>query len=227
MHPEAFEYVAAALLTHADPRPKRVAEFGSYNVNGSVRALLTDAEEYLGIDSRDGPDVDKVIDAARWNGKGEYDLVVSTETLEHTPRPESVINSAHKALKGGGLLIATMAAPERAPHGVNGGRVGADEHYANISEEDLRGWLSEGWNILDIQHHPDRGDLYVTAKKKRERKAAKKDEGEHNAEMTTAPMRTSGMTQGNDFVELIGEIADAQPLQGGGLLSTLEGRGDE
>ncbi len=166
MHPQAFEYVASALLAHAEDRPKKVVEFGSFDVNGSVRPLLHDAEEYLGIDGREGKGVDKVIDAARWNGKGEYDLVVSTETLEHAERPESVIKAAHKALTDGGLFIATMAAPERAPHNVDGGkRIGPDEHYGNISQEQLEGWLREGWETLDLQHHPDRGDLYVTARK--------------------------------------------------------------
>jgi SAM-dependent methyltransferase len=177
MHPQAFEYVAAALLAHADPRPRRVVEFGSFDVNGSPRPLLADAEEYLGLDTREGKGVDKVIDAGRWNGKGEYDLVVTTETLEHAERPQSVIAAAHKALKAGGLLIATMAAPERTPHSVDGSpRMPAGQHYANISEAELREWLAEGWTILDLQHHPDRGDLYVTARKKRERAAKKEGE---------------------------------------------------
>lgn len=166
MHPQAFEYVASALLARADPRPKKVVEFGSFDVNGSVRPLLTDAE-YLGIDAREGKGVDLVIDAATWEGKG-YDLVVSTETLEHAPDPEAVIASARRALVMDGLFIATMAAPERAPHNVDGAkRLGPDEHYANISEDQLREWLGRGWEILDLQHWPERGDLYVTARKVR------------------------------------------------------------
>lgn len=166
MHPQAFEYVAAALLAHAEPRPTHVVEFGSFDVNGSPRALLTDVDDYHGIDVRDGKGVDEVADAASWNGKGRYDLVLSTETLEHAPDPEAVISSARRALAMGGLLIATMAAPERAPHSVNGApRLAPDEHYGNISEEQLRNWLGKGWEILDLQHHPERGDLYVTARK--------------------------------------------------------------
>lgn len=164
MHPQAREYVAAALLAHADPRPKQVVEFGSYDVNGTVRDLLTDAT-YLGIDTRPGKGVDQVIDAADFDGKGGYDLVVSTETLEHAPKPKAVIDSAHTALAPGGLFIATMAGPHRAPHGVDGREVGSGEHYANIAPDDLREWLGDGWEILDLQYWPERGDLYVTARK--------------------------------------------------------------
>lgn len=167
MHPEAFQYVATVMFAHLTARPKQVVEFGSYDVNGSARVLFPDAEAYLGLDTREGKGVDKVIDVGRWDGKGEYDLVLCTEMLEHAERPESVIKSAHKALKAGGLLIATMAAPERTPHGADGGAVG-DEHYANISEDELHDWLDEGWMIVDLQHHAERGDLYVTAKRKRD-----------------------------------------------------------
>ena len=35
-----------------------VLDIGSLNVNGSVRHLFTDAEKYIGIDFREGKDVD-------------------------------------------------------------------------------------------------------------------------------------------------------------------------
>lgn len=166
MHPQAYEFVAAAKIAFIEEVPQTVVELGSFNVNGSVRPLF-ERSHYIGVDSRAGRDVDIVADATEWVEAQDVDLVVTTEMLEHCAKPKAVITNARKMLKAGGLFIATMAAPERQPHSCNGGPDIPDgEHYANIDPGELRSWLNRGWEVLDLQHYPDRGDLYVVARKK-------------------------------------------------------------
>ena len=160
MHYEANEYLkhARLLITTCDS----VLELGSYNVNGSAREHFPDCR-YVGLDQRPGRGVDVVGDAESFDGDESFDVVVSTETLEHTPSPEKVIRSAWRSLRPGGVLILTAAAPERRPHNSNGDHwFDDDEHYAGVGKSDLRRWLSD-WSILELEHHPSRGDIYAIA----------------------------------------------------------------
>lgn len=143
-----------------------VLDIGSRNVNGSVRSFLSQSHVF-GIDVRDGNDVDRVIDACDFDGKGEYDAVVCAETLEHAPDPKGVIDSAWRALRPGGVFITTAAAPEREPHNCNGDHgeeAMGDEHYAGIKPSELDEWLRE-WDVVHLGHDPAFGDVRATARK--------------------------------------------------------------
>jgi SAM-dependent methyltransferase len=160
MHPQAYEFVKGA-LRDIDMAGKRILEFGSYNVNGSVRPLFAGCAEYVGVDTRPGPDVDIVADAATIDGLGEFDIVVCCEVLEHAPDPEAIIVSAKRSLKPDGLLILTAAGPGRPPHGVMGMAVG-NEYYANVEPDALSKWLRDFetfWITGDDTAH----DIYVVA----------------------------------------------------------------
>jgi len=161
MHRQAYEFVQR-VMRDVDPAGLRVLEFGSYNVNGTVRPLFPGAAEYVGVDLRAGPGVDVVADAATVDGLEDFDVLVCCEVLEHTPDPAALITAAWRSLKPGGALILTAAGPGRAPHGVNGGPVGR-EHYANISPDQLGAWLSD-WDAL-IKQDERAGDVYAVARK--------------------------------------------------------------
>lgn len=170
MHPEAFDYLTRAARRYLEPGAL-VLEFGSYNVNGTVRDAFPHAGRYHGVDIRPGPCVDEVADAADYQGGGVYDVVVTASAMEHMARAGDVIAAAARALRPGGLLIATTVAAEWPPHnndGVNDdgtGRVFANgEHYAAIDPGEMRGWL-DGWEILDFRHDPRTGDLFATARR--------------------------------------------------------------
>lgn len=160
MHPQAYGFVRR-IARGLDLSQSRVLEFGSYNVNGSIRALFQDAAEYIGIDIRHGPDVDVVADAATICGLGEFDVVVSCEVLEHTEDPEGIIAAAYRSLKPGGIFIVTAAGPDRAPHGVMGGGVGG-EHYENIEPGQLSLWLHD-WERVTVTEDRGAGDVYAMA----------------------------------------------------------------
>jgi len=160
MHAQAYDFVqriAAGLGLNG----MRVLEFGSYNVNGSVRPLFAAASEYIGVDIRPGPDVDIVADAASIDGLGEFGAVICCEVLEHAPDPEGIIAAAYRSLKPGGIFLLTAAGPDRTPHGVMGGALG-DEFHANIDPDQLDLWL-HGWERVTIIEDHRVCDVYAVA----------------------------------------------------------------
>ena len=165
MHEAARRYIQQAVAEHLGrTEGLSVLEFGSYNVNGTVRDHFYGAD-FFGIDTRDGPGVDFVCDAAEFDGEERYDVVVSAETLEHAERPAEIVARAHDSLKPGGLFILTAAAPERAPHNGNGDPLQeGEEHYAGIEPNALAGWL-ESWDFFRLTHSPEDGDVYAVARK--------------------------------------------------------------
>jgi len=78
-------------------RDKRVLEVGSGYVNGSVRPLIERfmrPKEYIGIDIELGKYVDIVLPAeelVEYFGSESFDVVLSTETLEHVKDWRKVI----------------------------------------------------------------------------------------------------------------------------------------
>jgi len=92
---------------------KRVIEVGSKYVNGSVRPLIEKflkPKEYIGVDLEEGKFVDVVLDAEKLVdhfGKESFDIVVSTELLEHVTNWRSVINNMKEILKKDGYIYIT------------------------------------------------------------------------------------------------------------------------
>lgn len=175
MHREAYRFVAG-VAGGREWKRKHVLEFGAFDVNSSeqglnIRPLFDGCTSYTGVDIREGPGVDVVAKAEAYTPEKPVDVVVTTEMLEHHPKPEAVIKQAHAILKPGGLLIITAAAPERAPHGNDGGEVGK-EHYQNIDPADLAAWL-EVWDDVRIEHNHRAGDVYAVATRPAEQEAAK------------------------------------------------------
>jgi SAM-dependent methyltransferase len=115
MHSSARAFVTQA-LDAAEVAGKRVLEVGAYDVNGSVRGDLERLEpaSYLGTDITDGPGVDVVVDAERLKarfGADTFDVVVSTEVLEHVERWQPCLRNMLHVLRPGGLLVLTTRSP--------------------------------------------------------------------------------------------------------------------
>lgn len=96
---------------------KHVLECGSYDVNGSVRPWCEAFQpaSYTGIDLRPGPRVDIAMtaDALAYSDEFEerYDLVVSTEMLEHCENWRTAIYGMLFALKRDGIIVLTTRSP--------------------------------------------------------------------------------------------------------------------
>lgn len=92
---------------------KRVLEVGSRYVNGSVRHIITKfckPSQYIGVDIRSGPLVDIVLPAEQLIshfGSDSFDVVISTELLEHVRNWRTVIRNLKDVLKNDGLLFLT------------------------------------------------------------------------------------------------------------------------
>jgi SAM-dependent methyltransferase len=94
-------------------RGKSVLEVGSKYVNGSVRPLIErfcDPAKYLGVDIEPGKFVDEVVPAERLVerfGENAFDVVISTEMLEHVRNWRTVINNLKAVVKPNGLIYLT------------------------------------------------------------------------------------------------------------------------
>ena len=124
MHAEAYDWIKACR------KNIKVAELGSRNVNGSVRDLFPDAD-YTGVDmaGTKAEGVDIQADAKTWDGgRKRYDIVVTTEALEHEEQWREILATAHRILKPGGYLFVTCAGTGRESHSVDGGPRRLDEH---------------------------------------------------------------------------------------------------
>jgi SAM-dependent methyltransferase len=101
-----------AQLTEGDIRGKRVIEVGARNVNGSLRKYVEQfgPSAYVGVDIEAGRGVDEVCNAedlvARF-GRESFDLVISTEVLEHVRNWRVVMANLKQLLTPNGVLLIT------------------------------------------------------------------------------------------------------------------------
>lgn len=103
-------------ISEADISGKKVLEVGSLDVNGSPRGIveLLAPASYVGVDIRPGPKVDQICDASALVtafGVEIFDVVISTEMLEHAKDWRSAISSMKRVLAPGGLLLITTRSP--------------------------------------------------------------------------------------------------------------------
>lgn len=109
MNYAVMDYVSS-VLSRCDNIQGETLELGSYDVNGSVRSLFADRERfpgYLGIDIRDGPGVDLRMVASDMHWRNRFNVIVSTEMLEHDSRFWRTAIKIYFALKPMGHLILT------------------------------------------------------------------------------------------------------------------------
>lgn len=112
--PGCMEFVRAE-FARLDLSQRDVLEVGSYDVNGSVRGAAErhGPRRYLGVDIAAGPGVDLVCaaeDLVRRFGEESFDVVVSTEMLEHVPDWKTAIGQMKRVLRpGGGLVLTTRS----------------------------------------------------------------------------------------------------------------------
>jgi len=155
MHQAVLDFVSTVLHVHGMPDDPKVLEFGSRDLNGSVRPLFGKVAEYVGVDYQAGLGVDIVDDAATFYDNNWYDVVVCTEVLEHYPNPALIVANAKRHLNPDGLFIATMAAPGREPHSaIVEGPPQPGEWYANISKHHMVSMLESAgfveWSVTQV-----------------------------------------------------------------------------
>jgi len=100
-------------LSIDEVRGKKIIEVGSYDVNGSLRPIIEswgEPGEYVGIDIEKGQGVDFICSAEKIVekfGKESFDVVISTELLEHVRDWRKVITNIKNVCKSNGLVLIT------------------------------------------------------------------------------------------------------------------------
>ncbi len=115
MHESVLKWVGETLMAE-DIAGRSVLEVGSYDVNGSVRPTILALEpaSYTGVDQSAGPGVDTVVsamDLVETFGARSFDVVISTEMLEHVEDWRPVVAEMVNVLTLDGLLVLTTRSP--------------------------------------------------------------------------------------------------------------------
>lgn len=104
----------AEALQREDVKGKRVLDVGSFDARLCVRRFVGQfsPSEYVGVDLKPGPGVDRVMHVDDGSllaefGPCSFDVVVSTEVIEHTKDWVTVVTDMKRVCKEGGILVIT------------------------------------------------------------------------------------------------------------------------
>lgn len=117
---------------HPEHESWKVADLGSYNVNGQVRDIIPNV---TGYDMLLGPGVDHVIVEAPYipsEHREQYDLVTCCGVLMIAENPEFIREEAYQLLKPEGWLFLTTCSPECKCHHTT--PWGEDKHRLSVND---------------------------------------------------------------------------------------------
>jgi len=99
--------------------PSKVIEFGSIDINGSVREFF-EAKEYIGVDWRGGKGVDLISIAHEVDFESEsFDTVVSASMLEHDPHWKKSLCKMIELMKQDGVLFLSWGSALNTTHNID------------------------------------------------------------------------------------------------------------
>jgi len=140
---------AERTVTELDLAGRSVLEVGSYDVNGSVRAFFHGP--YVGVDARVGPGVDVACWAQALPFTDDrFDVVVSTEMLEHDPLFWVSLPEMKRVLRPGGHLMLSA-------RGFGFGKHDIPHDYWRFTVEGMRS-LFDWTGLTEIDIHNDIDD---------------------------------------------------------------------
>jgi SAM-dependent methyltransferase len=109
-------------LTETDIRDKHIIEVGSLDVNGSLRPYLVSLRPklYIGVDINAGSGVDEICSAEELVshfGEEKFDVLISTELLEHIRNWRIAISNMKRVVKPRGVILITTRSRGAEYHG--------------------------------------------------------------------------------------------------------------
>ena len=160
MHESVMTWVQAKKVEYGLDGPLHTLEVGSFDVNGSARGLF-DQTNYTGIDIADGPGVDMVLSSHELNGHflvDSFDLVVSTEALEHDSNPWLTVGQVWDVLKPGGLYIVTARGNSFGEHN--------PPDYYRFLPAGMQVLLEQaGFQVLEVSEDPQVSGVFAVGRK--------------------------------------------------------------
>ena len=145
---------AESALTQQEIHDKKVLEVGSLAINGSLRPLLESFKPklYIGTDIFKGPGVDvicKAEDLMKTFHENSFDILISTELMEHVRDWRIVISNFKKLVKPDGTILVTTRSPGFPYHGY-------PYDFWRYEVEDMQKLFSD-CKIERLQKDPEKG----------------------------------------------------------------------
>ncbi len=151
-----------------------VLDIGSLDVNGNNKYLFDKDTIYLGLDLASGENVDIICSGHEINLPSEtFDMIVSTECLEHDRHWIETLQNAVRMLRPGGMLLTTCATVGRPEHGTRRTTpqdapllehvdIEWSDYYMNLTEDDFRSALNieENFQYAKFEVEHSTYDLY-------------------------------------------------------------------
>jgi len=109
---QACLYFVQQNIGKAEVEGKKVIEIGSRDVNGTLRPYIESLKpvSYVGVDFEPGPGVDVICraeDSLNVFGQGNFDVLISTEMIEHVRDWRRIIHNFKNLLRPEGVLLMT------------------------------------------------------------------------------------------------------------------------
>jgi SAM-dependent methyltransferase len=151
-----------ACLRDVEVRQRRILEVGSYDFNGSPRPLFMSLQpaEYIGVDMLMGPGVDlvgKAEELVDLFGEQSFDVVVTTEMMEHVRHWRPAVSHLKRVLRPGGFLILTTRSIGTPYHGY-------PYDFWRYEIDDLRAIFGD-FEILKLERDPEAIGVFLLARR--------------------------------------------------------------
>jgi SAM-dependent methyltransferase len=131
-----FQYIQNSYWQYF--RNTDVLDCGSLDINGNNRFLFSGGK-YTGIDIMGGRNVDIVTRIHEFKPGKQYDVVISSEMLEHDAHYRESLQNMFELTKPKGMLLFTAAGTNRPEHGTTAHHPGdspkTHDYYRNITVE--------------------------------------------------------------------------------------------
>lgn len=158
---DCLKFVAENLLRE-EAEGKAAIESGGRNVNGTVRPIVEacNPASYISTDIAAGEGVDFITDAEELVevfGEKSFDLLLSTEVIEHVENWRVVISNYKNILRPGGVLFITTRSFGFGWHGY-------PHDYWRYEIEDMREIFSD-FEIMALYADPYEPGVFIKAKR--------------------------------------------------------------